>query len=49
MLSSLNIKNPNFVLVNNVSKKPNYINVTREMNEILKNIELKGFIIDYNC
>ena len=25
------------VLVNNVSEKPNYINVTREMNEILKN------------
>ena len=48
-ITNLRIQNPDFVLVNNVSEKPNYINVTREMNEILKNIELKGFIIDYNC
>lgn len=43
------VTNPNFVLVTNGVESPSYVNVTREMENILKYIKLNGFIIDYNC
>lgn len=43
------VTNSDFVLLGNIGDSPSYINVTKQMNEILKNIKLNGFIIDYNC
>ena len=49
MTKNHKITNPDFVILTNLKNNPDYINVTDEMNSILKSIKNNGFITNYNC